>query len=98
MKKFIILFLILLAFPVKAALYNLNGFILDGNPEEGWIFITPNADYFSMWIGNILGTVGTDNQCIIVDEGKTRECVLRETSILLFNFPYNEIEKLKMNN
>jgi hypothetical protein len=56
----ILLFLIIL--PVHAILYNQDGFLLHGSPEEGWIFITPEVDYFAMWLGEDLGSIWIDKQ------------------------------------
>ena len=58
MKKLIITILLLsIALPIQANLYNQGGFILGGNPTDGWLFITPLWDYFGYWLGDILGSM-----------------------------------------
>ena len=92
----ILLFLVIV--PVQAILYNQNGFLLHGSPEEGWIFITPEADYFAMWLEEDLGSIWIDRQtgdceCLMVRQGNPETCETRELSILMHYFPSQLIEE-----
>ena len=100
MKQTLIL-LILLLLPLITCAYQENGFTLYGNPEDGWVFITPDESSFTMWIGEDLGTIaiekGTEwrlTTCILIRNGKQDECSLREFSILFYNFPKEFITSL----
>ena len=95
----VLLFLSIL--PVQAILYNQDGFLLHGSPEEGWIFITPEVDYFAMWLEEDLGSIWIDRQtgdseCLVIRNGNPETCEIRELSILMHYFPSQLIEELKI--
>lgn len=101
MSKLLITILLLsIALPIQASLYNQDGFTLSGNPNEGWLFITPLWDYFGYWLGDILGSMAINKEtkvadCWLIENGLEKKCSTQDFSILLFNFPYQLIEDLK---
>jgi len=95
-----LIFLFLIIPPVQAILYNQDGFLLHGSPEEGWIFITPEVDYFAMWLGEDLGSIWIYKQtgfseCLMIRKGNPETCEIKELSILMHYFPIQLIEELK---
>ena len=75
--------------------YQQANFALYGNAEKGWIFITPKVAYYSMWLGNELGTIGEDGFCVMIKRGNPYDCAAEDFSILLYNYPTEGIEKLR---
>ena len=69
--------------------------------ENSWVLITPQYDYYAVWLGQDLGAMWIERNsglstCIIIRKGTEQDCSLKEFSIMMNRFPRELIKSLKL--